>query len=309
MLEAAHVDAPGQSEVDTFIASVESRLKDLTDQHGDNPVDQSIRYTLLGRGNRTRAILIGLSTQAWHGQISSARDAACAVEMVHAASLILDDLPMMDDACQRRGRSTNHRVFGEHCAVLASFALVCEAFRVVASDGNASESTRTLVAKVLSQALGPSGLVAGQMRDLAASTSETNPAEVEETYRLKTAVLFAASTELGAIVAQAGAVERQLAYRFGMEIGMAFQTYDDLADQTASSESLGKDVLADNHKPTLARLHGPAVAERIADERITLAVETIADRIGREAGLLTYIAQLQRALKQRMRPSVDRAGR
>ena len=161
-------------------------------------------------------------------------------------------------------------------------------------------AARAEAAEILGDALGPAGLVAGQMRDLSSISADTSPADVELTYVLKTAVLFAASLELGALAADAAIRERQAVYRFGLEIGVAFQIYDDLADRTAGAAMLGKDAGRDGDKPTLVSLLGPNAAEDAADQRIAAAMSGIASDVGDSCELVVYVRDLQHKLKARL---------
>jgi geranylgeranyl diphosphate synthase type II len=236
---------------------------------------EAIRYALLGPGKRLRPQLVLMAAEACGGQIDDALPAACAIEMIHAYSLVHDDLPAMDDDDLRRGRPTCHKVYGEAVAILVGDALQARAFELLATEIQPPAAAAECCA-VLGRAAGPSALVGGQAADLAEATNNTiqsaisNPqseirlAELEAIHRRKTGALFVASLELGAIVA--GATERQLAalIAFGKKLGLAFQITDDLLDVTASQAAAGKRVAkdADQGKLTFPKLLGVEESRR-----------------------------------------------
>lgn len=241
---------------------------------------EAARYALLAPGKRVRAIMTLLSAEHCGGRAEAASSAAAAIEMVHAASLVLDDLPAMDDATLRRGRPATHRAFGEDTALLAAIALMSRAFGVVAEDRGLPAASRVEITQVLARSIGLEGLTAGQERDLKACTrSGATVAEVERTHALKTGELFAAAAECGAIAAGAAGAMRGEMRLFGLEAGLAFQGYDDLIDVLGSASGAGKDVGRDQGKPTVAALLGPAKAEAIAGEHMVRAIAAL-DRVG-----------------------------
>jgi geranylgeranyl pyrophosphate synthase len=225
------------------------------------PLAQAVRYALLSPGKRTRPVVTLLCAERFGGAVENALDVACAFEMVHAASLIFDDLPCMDDAAVRRGRPTVHRRFGEDAAVLAGVALLNEAFGVLSRSPALPDPLARRMIGDLSAAVGLAGLVSGQMRDL----RDRAEADVDALVRLnheKTGVLFCAAAEAGAALAGASAEERTAVCAFARHVGAAFQIRDDLLDATADADATGKDVGQDGGKPTFVSLLGVDGARR-----------------------------------------------
>src|SRR5262249_50859733 len=199
---------------------------------------EAMRYSLLGGGKRLRPILClafaDVASGSTGGGGKVAEDAACAVEYVHTYSLIHDDLPAMDDDDVRRGRPTSHKVFGEATAILAGDGLLTLAFEWIADAGAQAGVTATPAyleaTAVLARAAGPAGMVRGQARDLAANPPETIE-QAEILHSEKTAALFQAAIDVGAVVAGAGQVQREVLARFARAYGIAFQHADDLSDE------------------------------------------------------------------------------
>lgn len=254
---------------------------------------EAARYALLAPGKRVRAIMTLLASEHCGGRAQAAASAAAAIEMVHAASLVLDDLPAMDDATLRRGRPATHRAFGEDTAMLAAIALMSRAFGTVAEDRELAPAARVEITQVLARSIGLEGLTAGQERDLrACAAAGASVADVERTHVLKTGELFAAAAECGAIAAGAASAVRSEMRRFGLEAGLAFQGYDDLIDVLGSSSGAGKDVGRDQGKPTVAAILGPTEAEAVAGEHMARAIAAL-ERIGpADSRLLRYVGGL-----------------
>jgi geranylgeranyl diphosphate synthase type II len=220
-------------------------------------LSDAIRYALLAPGKRLRPALVLMAAEACGGSLEAAMPGAVAVEMIHAYSLIHDDLPAMDDDDLRRGRPTVHVAFDEATAILAGDALLAEAFSHLANNIPEPELAAEAV-RVLAIAAGPTQLVGGQADDLAAESAweasndsepPSSPARVtplsnldllESIHRRKTGALFAASLDLGAVLAGGDRDQRQILGNYARDIGLAFQVVDDLLDLTADSASLGK---------------------------------------------------------------------
>jgi geranylgeranyl diphosphate synthase type II len=204
---------------------------------------ESMRYSLLAGGKRLRPVLCLAFAEAVRSGPAprAAEDAACAVEYVHTYSLIHDDLPAMDDDDVRRGRPTNHKMYGEAMAILAGDALLTEAFALVAAG---PEPLRADLVVRLAAAAGAAGMVGGQVLDIAGD----RPAEeayLTRLHRLKTGALLRAACTLGAVSAGGDAAQIAAAGRYGDAVGLAFQIADDLLDVTSSTEALGKPAGAD----------------------------------------------------------------
>jgi geranylgeranyl diphosphate synthase type II len=258
---------------------VDTRLAELAPAPA-SPVAAAVRDVLLGPGKRVRPLLVLLAADALGGDEDAALDPACAVEMVHAASLVLDDLPCMDDAEERRGLPATHRRFGEAAAVLAAVALLNEAYGLIARAPDLAPVSRVQIAQVLARAVGLEGLVSGQADDL--ERGAVMPlASLADIHERKTGVLFSAAVRIGALVASAelGAVEAL--GDFGAKLGLAFQALDDLQDDD------GDDGLA-----TVVSLLGREGAREEARRRLQAARAALArggdglQRLGRYVDLM-----------------------
>jgi geranylgeranyl diphosphate synthase type II len=202
-------------------------------------------YSLLAAGKRLRPILVLLSCEACGGEVEAALPAACALEMVHTYSLIHDDLPAMDNDDLRRGRPTNHVVFGEGLAILAGDGLLTLAFEVLANDIAPAETAAACCAD-LARAAGMAGMVGGQVADLEAEgRTVSSLEELEGIHRRKTGALLACALTLGARIAQAGDEELHRLASYGRALGLAFQITDDLLDVCGCTQNVGKAVHKD----------------------------------------------------------------
>lgn len=237
---------------------IEDRLAELLPSAHSAPklLGSAVRDACLGRGKRVRPLLALLAAQEFGGEWQSALNFGCAVEMAHSASLILDDLPCMDDAALRRGRPALHRTFGEATAVLGAVALLNEAYAVIASDEALSAEVRLTLQKLLAQAVGFDGLTAGQVRDLHDPEATRTEAGLASLNHQKTGVLFVAVVSGGAAIAGAPPQQQAAAAAFASKLGVAFQILDDLQDATASIQVLGKDAGQDAGRTTFASLWG-----------------------------------------------------
>jgi geranylgeranyl pyrophosphate synthase len=190
--------------------------------------------------------------------------------MVHTASLILDDLPSMDDARTRRGRPTCHVAHGEATAILAAFALLNRAFEILADgwEGGPDATTRSRVARELCRAIGTDGMIAGQSLDLRMTDREIDFPTLEFIHSRKTGALFMASAALGALAARAQPAELGAVVAYAKNLGLAFQIVDDLIDVTGGAEA-GKDTGKDVKKTTFVSFSGIAGARALAAELIT----------------------------------------
>ena len=226
-------------------ARVEALLVDRLRRVGTAPgrLTDAMGYSLLAGGKRLRPVLCLAFAEAVRGGPpgAAADDAACALEYIHTYSLVHDDLPAMDDDDLRRGRPTNHKVFGEAMAILAGEALLTEAFALVATG---PEPRRAELAARLAQAAGAVGMVGGQVLDIA----EDRPAEeayLTRLHRAKTGALLRAACTLGVVAEGGTAAQVAAAERYGDAVGLAFQIADDLLDVTSSAEAMGKPTGAD----------------------------------------------------------------
>ncbi|MGV7093337.1 polyprenyl synthetase family protein [Siccibacter turicensis] len=256
---------PGHDgELHELHAALQRRLDELLPVGDERDrVSSAMREGVLAPGKRIRPLLLILAARdlGCDRDHPGLLDMACAVEMVHASSLILDDIPCMDNAALRRGRPTIHRQYGEDVAILAAVALLSSAFGVmVAAQGLSSECRSQAVAE-LSMAVGTQGLVQGQYKDLREGTAPRSAEEIATTNELKTSVLFGATLQIAALAAGASPAARQKMRCFAQDLGQAFQLLDDLADGHAGT---GKDINKDAGKSTLvAMLGSDAVRERL----------------------------------------------
>jgi len=240
-----------------------------------NQLREAMRYSVLGPGKRLRPILVLLAAEACGGSIPGALPAACAVEMVHAYSLVHDDLPAMDDDDLRRGRPTTHKLFGEATAILAGDALLTLAFEVLAKGVRPPERAAACCA-TLAEAAGACHLVGGQADDM-----QPDPARdlqsLESMHRRKTGALLVGSLVLGAIIARANAPQTEALMQYGRRLGLAFQIVDDLLDVRGEESAVGKRVGKDSQagKLTYPALLGVDESRRRARQLISEACEAL----------------------------------
>jgi geranylgeranyl pyrophosphate synthase len=251
------------------------------------PVIDAMRYTLLAPSKRVRAVLVLLAADLC-GTSARAMPAVCAVEAIHAASLMLDDLPSMDDAPLRRGRPAAHIEFGEAITILAAFGLLNQSFAHLArhyDDGVA----RTLTT-LLSDAVGLDGLVAGQAEDVLATDAAINFDTLERIHRRKTGVLFSAAATAGALTAGGTAEDIAALKAYAKNLGLAFQIVDDLLDVTGTSEETGKMTRQDARKTTFVSFSGVEGARALAAELCHTANDALSP-FGKRAARLRELAE------------------
>lgn len=230
-----------------------------------------VRHAVLSPGKRMRPLLVMAAHDAAGGHAPEAATLACAVELVHAYSLVHDDLPCMDDDVLRRGRPSLHVRFGVPTAVYAGSALMPLAVRVVdrgSDELGLGRERRAELLRTLTVAAGAGGMVGGQLRDLRAEGRPVTREELEEIHRGKTAALMAASTRLGAVSAGAGDEIVERLTRFGRTLGLAFQAVDDILDVTGSVRQLGKTSGrdADLRKATYPSVLGLEASRKVSRE-------------------------------------------
>ncbi|TDV62614.1 polyprenyl synthetase family protein [Pseudomonas sp. LP_7_YM] len=236
-------------------ACIEKRLDELLPESGNERdlVALAMRESTLAPGKRMRPILLMLTAEGLGHDGTWGLDLGCAVEMIHAASLVLDDMPCMDNASLRRGRPTVHLKFGEDIAILTAIALLSRAFGVIAAISDLAPTIRTQLVEVAANAVGMRGLVRGQFQDLRDGQQSRRPEEIAVTNNLKTGVLFGAIVDMAWLISSAEDSVRPMLQTFAMELGQAFQMYDDLRDTCPGSEKdQGKDV----GKSTFVSLYG-----------------------------------------------------
>ena len=259
-------------------------------------IHRAMRYSLLAGGKRLRPLLCCAASEACGGNVRVALPAACAVEMIHAYSLIHDDLPCMDNDDLRRGKPTSHKRFGEGVAILAGDALLTEAFAVLAAAKPLALYTASDLVTELARAAGSRGLIAGQVADLEAEGRQPSEPALYFIHAAKTGMLLRASLKLGAMCA--GGTKAQVAAldRFGFALGLAFQIQDDILDATQSAQKLGKTAGKDAAagKMTFPALFGleksRVLAEQWTEEAIA-ALRSFGSRAGTLRDLATRLLQ------------------
>jgi geranylgeranyl pyrophosphate synthase len=260
-----------------------------------SPLCDAVRYAVMGSGKRFRPALVLAAYRTAGGDHPAIADLAAAVEIVHAYSLVHDDLPCMDNDDLRRGRPTLHRAMGVRLATLAGFAMVPVAAAVLRR-GSArlalDEPRIREVQRVLFRAAGGGGMIGGQVLDLLAAGRQLSREAVTELEERKTGALIAASVEIGAVAAGADALQREAYRRFGEDVGLAFQIADDVLDVTATSSQLGKTPGKDAKlgKLTFPALLGLEGASREADRLAERAVAHLA-AAGVDSPLLAALAR------------------
>jgi geranylgeranyl pyrophosphate synthase len=271
-----------------YLADARARVDAVLAACADG-ADPVIGYSLLGEGKRLRPTLVFAAYEALGGSAPAVAELAAAVEVVHAYSLVHDDLPCMDDDDLRRGRPTAHRAFDVPRATRAGYRMVPLAARVLARGLDAlalSEARRREIALELFQAAGAGGMIGGQALDLEAEAKSLPIAQLEEVHRRKTGALIAASCVIGALAAGEGVGRGQIeALRgYGQAIGLAFQIADDVLDATATSDQLGKTAGKDaaHAKATFVSVLGVGAARAEAER---LAAQAVAQL--REGGLVS----------------------
>lgn len=273
---------PWLTEIETIRREFEERIAQLLADSGD-PADllaQAMRAGTLGAGKRMRPLLLMLVARDLGCSSPALVDIACAVEMVHAASLILDDLPCMDDAMLRRGQPTIHVQFGEDVAILASVALLSRAFGILATAPDIAPLVRARLVAKLSETVGPRGLVRGQFEDLRSGGQRTAE-QIAATNELKTGVLLGVSVDMAAILAETDDCVAQSLRAFALAAGHAFQIRDDFQDDPANDSAVtGKDTGKDIGKATLISALGFDEARQRLAAHLDDADRYLTDAIG-----------------------------
>ncbi|MBW6509841.1 MAG: polyprenyl synthetase family protein [Desulfuromonadales bacterium] len=256
---------------------------------------EAMRYSVLGGGKRIRPVLLLAACEAVGGDPRKALPAACAVEMIHAYSLIHDDLPAMDNDDLRRGRPTNHKVYGEATAILAGDGLLTEAFVLLSRNDVLTDVTtadRLAIINLLATHAGTRGMVGGQMVDMEVEGSTIDLPILEYIHTHKTGALIKAAVGIGAIVGGALAQQREALQRYAAAAGLAFQIADDILDVTAMTDELGKRSGSDQQrgKATYPGFFGLAEAQQRARELNDIAIDSL-QLFGEEAQPLRAIAR------------------
>jgi len=293
-----------KSELKTLLAErgalVEERLDLLLSRQDDDfsPLIDAARYSCLGGGKRIRAFLTTEFSSLGKGNPDSALTYAACIEMVHAASLIHDDLPCMDDDDMRRGKPSCHIAYPEETALLAGDALMIYPYEIISTLSGVSDKEKLAAIKALSSASGMYGMIGGQTADIEAERQNTLTTEqLLFIHEHKTAALIQASMMVGAILAGASEEEVATVEKCAYNIGIAFQIQDDILDVIGDSSELGKQVGSDaqNHKQTYVTLNG---LEKSSEDVIRLSEEAL-KMIGEFKGEHSFLEKLVRELIHR----------
>ena len=245
---------------------------------GLGTLHDAMRYAVLGGGKRLRPLLVLAACEAVAGNVRSALRPACAVELIHAYSLVHDDMPCMDNDVLRRGKPTVHVKFGEAQALLTGDALQALAFELLTPEtGDIDPAVQARLCRILSKASGSLGMAGGQAIDLASVGLPLTSVQLHEMHGLKTGALLQASVLMGAQVGQASAVVLQALQNYGAAVGLAFQVVDDILDVTADSATLGKTAGKDaaQSKPTFVSLMGLDAASAYAKQLLSRALSSL----------------------------------
>ena len=273
--------------VETSLAAFEASLDDLVPANAPAGLGEAMRYAVLGGGKRLRPLLVMASCAAVGGDGFAAMRAACAVELIHAYSLVHDDMPCMDNDVMRRGKPTTHVAYGEAQAMLAGDAMQALAFEVLTpldSEGGIAPALQARLCALLARASGYDGMAGGQAIDLASIGKTLDETTLRDMHRRKTGVLLQASVMMGAACGPASVQATQALADYGAALGLAFQVVDDILDVTQESHVLGKTAGKDQHanKPTYVSVLGMAAAQALAEQlraeaKSALAASGLAD--------------------------------
>jgi geranylgeranyl diphosphate synthase type II len=245
-------------EIHALRATVNRRLSALAPRTraDQQPLHEAIHSALLAPGKRLRPLFVMFAARDLGHRPAMFLDVGCALEMIHTASLLLDDLPCMDDAKLRRGAPATHVLYGESTATLAAIGMLSRAFEVISTMSGIGADVRARLVSLLAAAVGTSGLVGGQFYDLHRQGPADPVEQHASTGELKTGALFVAAVDMVSSVVRASDVHTRALRRFAAELGQAFQLLDDLLDVESTAEALGKDVGQDIGKNTLAEILG-----------------------------------------------------
>lgn len=284
-----------RKQLESYVQRVEEYLDQLPWEKG--LLEVSMRYSLNGGGKRIRPVLALAAAKATGGEVKNILPAACALELIHTYSLIHDDLPAMDNDDYRRGRLSNHKVFGEGNAILAGDGLLSYAFELIAQPMDEVAPERQLrVIREVARAAGPEGMVGGQVADLEAEEKKLNLSEVEHIHRLKTGAMLVVSVRLGAILAGGTEEKIEALTRYAQAIGLAFQIKDDILDLEGDTLTLGKPVQSDLRQqkstyPSLLGLEGAKAELKARTSEAHAALEILAERAAFLHDLADFIAE------------------
>lgn len=256
-------------------------------------LSSAIEDAVLAPGKRLRPLVALAAGELVRAPAAATAAVAVAVEFLHAASLVLDDLPSMDNARRRRGRPALHVVHGVATAELAAVALVARAFEVAACAPETPARARALVVEELARSIGAEGCCAGQAADLAADPASLALEDLEAIHSRKTGALFVAAVRGGALSGGAGEEALEALTLFARNLGLAFQITDDVLDLSGDPERMGKDTRRDAHRANFATLFGVASSRKLVEELLESAVAALSP-LGKKAAVLADLARVVR---------------
>ncbi len=257
--------------IETFMGNFYAQSHD----EPQKPLFEAMEYSLLAGGKRLRPIFAMEFCRMCGADWKKAAPFAAAVEMIHTYSLIHDDLPSMDNDDFRRGRPTNHKVYGEAMAILAGDAMLTSAFGQIANAPNLSDSAKLRAVSYLSRCAGETGMVGGQVLDILSEERECTEEEILNIQNRKTGALIKAACVLGVMAANGTAQQEFAAMEFADHLGLAFQIRDDMLDVIGDAEKLGKATGVDATKNTFVRLYGLEKCEELVKEHTEAAIDAL----------------------------------
>lgn len=252
---------------------------------------ESMLYSISAGGKRIRPILALAVLESFEKNTAELVDVVCSIEFVHTYSLIHDDLPSMDNDDYRRGKLTNHKVFGEAQAILAGDALLTESFSLITNNSYLNSDQKVQMIAVLSRAAGATGMVGGQVEDIEGENRDLSLTELESIHEKKTGKMLECSVIIGGIAARASDEDLIHLTNYARHIGIAFQIQDDILDVTGDQEEIGKPVGSDeaNLKTTYPKILGLDGAKKEMENHIHISLEHL-NKINRNTGILASIA-------------------
>ena len=257
---------------------VEAYLREIYQKYTDQPqkpLFEAVEYSLLAGGKRLRPIFALDFCRMCGGDWKTAAPFAAAIEMIHTYSLIHDDLPCMDNDDFRRGRPTNHKVYGEGMAVLAGDALLTDAFMIAASAKLPNPADMATAIGLMAEGAGSLGMVGGQVLDIMSEQRELTEREVLDIQSRKTGCLIHIACCLGVIAGGGSKAQLDAAARFAADLGLAFQIRDDMLDVIGTQEEMGKGVGTDETKNTFVKLYGLETCEKLVQQYTKSAIEAL----------------------------------
>lgn len=291
----------GMTELELLTAYLEPRLRLIENALEEalplaslkpSVLHEAMRYAVLNGGKRLRPVLCIASAEACRGSMENVLPTACALELIHAFSLVHDDLPALDNDRLRRGQPTCHVQFGEATALLAGDALFAKAFEMITKQAQWSRAEQVLeVLELIAHAAGTQGMVGGQIEDMRAENGTPTPEDLYYIHSHKTGALIRAAVLSGAILSGSTQEQKEALDQYSRAVGHAFQVIDDILNETGDSEKLGKAVGSDRerHKATYPRLFGLDQSQTIAQEWVQEALEAL-QPFKQEADPLRWIA-------------------